>query len=384
MSAPTNAAGGGGGGGGGYGGGYGGGMPAGPSQPPPQYGGGMPAGPSYGGGAPAGPSQGGYGNGMPSGPSSQGGYGGGMGPRYGGASVPPPASGCGPTRVDVHINLSPGGGRSAAPRPQAPAQAALPAPAASVPSSAPSQQRPSLTMMTSPVAAVAPAPAPAPAPVALQPSPQGAPGSGQWASMPPPPPLGGVMQQPGAMPVVQQVPPGSGGQRLSAPRISVTAAAPVIVAAQPMIPGSALAATPGSAMSSQRSEKKTKTLKFGHRESYEAAERPSRGHVTEISSVSMSSGAQSPTGDASPVVMSLTEENMASFGSRPSMIQKRCSVISAPSPQELIQTQHRMSAISCVSEFWEDDTVDEEQLKAATKLSNKLAARRGAPAPAKK
>lgn len=127
-------------------------------------------------------------------------------------------------------------------------------------------------------------------------------------------------------------------------------------------------------MGAQRSlAKEKKTIKFTHRESYEVGELATKGNLTEIASGSSGS----PPSGAAVVISSLTEANVGAFaggdGGRGSG--KRCSVISTPGA--IVNDTKRASIMSTMSEWWEDDTIDEEQVKAAQKLANKLAARRG-------
>jgi len=142
-------------------------------------------------------------------------------------------------------------------------------------------------------------------------------------------------------------------QRMSAPRISTT----VVQAAQPAV------------QTLDRPKKKVQTLKFGHRESYGDGQRPSQAHITEIP---VSSGGVA--GQLSGLCA--VEENLKTQGGVRASV-KRCSVVSVPG--QMRQEMARSSVMSTASEWWTDDTIDEEQLKAATKLANKLAARRGGP-----
>lgn len=113
--------------------------------------------------------------------------------------------------------------------------------------------------------------------------------------------------------------------------------------------------------------KKKKTVQLGQRTSYELdKDRPSGGHKTDIPG---SGSGESPS--HAVVVPTSTDSSM----SKPT--QKRCSVITAPPPAVLQQAQQRSSVQSCHSEYWEDETIDEDQIKAAQKLANKLALRRG-------
>jgi len=155
-------------------------------------------------------------------------------------------------------------------------------------------------------------------------------------------------------------------------------AAPAMVMQQPVdapadpaatnAPAIAQPASSGGLAKADRKLKKTKTLQFGHRESYAVDDDPTSPNVTDISRASHAPDPQQGQ-PAVPAVATLSQENL----SRQSFA-KRNSVISTPG--QIPTSDHRSSIMSTASEWWEDETIDEEQVKAANKLAAKLAARR--------
>jgi hypothetical protein len=122
-------------------------------------------------------------------------------------------------------------------------------------------------------------------------------------------------------------------------------------------------AAPGILSSGNTGAKQKKTLQFGRRESYDIGGSPT-ARTTAIPAYTSQAGESPVKQDSAPAQFAVARNSV-----------KRCSVVSTGVPVSS-DSLKRSSVASTVSEFWEDDTIDEDQVKACQKLANKLAVRK--------